>query len=235
MAVGPFSATGGQGGIDVTGKVAELGFVKRTLTSWPAKPVAGDRFVWYNPDGTARLWTEKKGDLLTVKNTGEVSIPKGAILNGVAIGVDPPGDVNFHWAYETVGTTDKRWNLRLHSFKSIYFHVNNQTAASKGVAKDGNWTGSTREIKNNICDFTAQEAIEILADLNPIKFSYRADERNKPHVGFIAEEVPDVIASPDKKMISEIDIVAVLTKVVQEQQRTIVDLSKKIELLRACN
>lgn len=153
----------------------------------------------------------------------------------MAIGVDPPGDVNFHWAYETVGTTDKRWNLRLHSFKSIYFHVNNQTAASKGVAKDGNWTGSTREIKNNICDFTAQEAIEILADLNPIKFSYRADERNKPHVGFIAEEVPDVIASPDKKMISEIDIVAVLTKVVQEQQRTIVDLSKKIELLRVCN
>ena len=231
MAVGPFSATGGQGGIDVTGKVAELGFVKRTLTSWPSAPVAGDRFVWYNPDGTARLWTHERGDLLTVKNTGEVSIPKGAILNGVAIGVDPPGNVNFNWAYETLGTTDKRWNLRLHSFNSIYFHVNNQKAASKGVAKDGNWTGSTREIKNNICDFTAQEAIEILADLNPIKFSYRSDEKNKLHAGFIAEEVPDIIASPDKKMISEIDIVAVLTKVVQKQQEKIADLSKKIELL----
>src|SRR5205823_2614364 len=31
MVVGPFAATGGQGGIDVTGPVAELGFVRRSL------------------------------------------------------------------------------------------------------------------------------------------------------------------------------------------------------------
>jgi Chaperone of endosialidase len=74
MAVGPFSATTGQGGIDVTGGAAELGFVKRSLTAWPASPVAGDRFVWYNPDGTARLWTHQRGDLLTVTSLGNIGI-----------------------------------------------------------------------------------------------------------------------------------------------------------------
>src|SRR5579864_8587633 len=51
------SATGHSGAFNVTGDLAALGFVRRTLTSWPATPAAGDNFVWYNPDGTARLWT----------------------------------------------------------------------------------------------------------------------------------------------------------------------------------
>ena len=74
MTVGPFAATTGQGGIDVVGPLAELGFVRRSLTAWPANPVAGDRFVWYNPDGTARMWTEQRGDLLTVTSLGNVGI-----------------------------------------------------------------------------------------------------------------------------------------------------------------
>ncbi len=77
MVVGPFAATTGQGGIDVTGPAAELGFVRRSLGAWPASPQAGDRFVWYNPDGTARLWTERRGDLLTVLNNGNVGIGIG--------------------------------------------------------------------------------------------------------------------------------------------------------------
>jgi hypothetical protein len=74
LTVGPFTATTGSGGIDVTGAVAEFGFVKRTLTAWPSPSAAGDRFVWYNPDGTARLWTEQNGDLVTVTKTGYMGI-----------------------------------------------------------------------------------------------------------------------------------------------------------------
>lgn len=77
MAVGPFSATGGQGGIDVTGTAAELGFVRRNLQSWPANPKAGDRFVWYNQDGSsAHLWTHEKGNLLSIAKDGNVGIGK---------------------------------------------------------------------------------------------------------------------------------------------------------------
>jgi hypothetical protein len=74
VVVGPFAATGGQGRLDVTGPLASFSFVRRSLSSWPAVPQAGDRFVWYNPDGMARLWTEQNGDLLTVNSAGNVGV-----------------------------------------------------------------------------------------------------------------------------------------------------------------
>ena len=74
MTVGPFAATTGQGGLDVVGPEAEVGFVRRTLPAWPATPAAGDRFAWYNPDGTARLSTHQRGDLITVTSLGNLGI-----------------------------------------------------------------------------------------------------------------------------------------------------------------
>jgi hypothetical protein len=65
----------------VAGASAEIGLVRRNLASWPATPAAGDRFIWYNPSGTARLFTDQKGDLLTVTSTGHV-----------LIGTPPPTD-----------------------------------------------------------------------------------------------------------------------------------------------
>ena len=44
--------------------------------------------------------------------------------------------------------------------------------------------------------------------------------------GFIAEDVPELLANKDRNGLSPMDIVAVLTKVVQEQQ-------KKLEALEA--
>ncbi|MFH1951162.1 MAG: hypothetical protein ABIL06_06070 [Pseudomonadota bacterium] len=64
-----------------------------------------------------------------------------------------------------------------------------------------------------------------------MKFSYKADSEEK-HVGFIAEEAPALVASKDRKGMSPMDVVAVLTKVVQEQQKTIAELSKKVAELQ---
>jgi hypothetical protein len=66
------------------------------------------------------------------------------------------------------------------------------------------------------------------------------------HVGFIAEDVPHLVAMPDRKGLTTMDVVAVLTKVVQEQkntldrqqrlveqhQRAIADLTAKVEELK---
>ena len=90
MAVGPFAATTGQGGIDVSGPVAEFGFVRRNLNSWPQVAAAGDRFVWYNPDGTARLWTHVRGDLLTVTADGRVGIGTTTPVGALHIFSDDP-------------------------------------------------------------------------------------------------------------------------------------------------
>jgi hypothetical protein len=51
-----------------------------------------------------------------------------------------------------------------------------------------------------------------------VTFAYR-DAPGDPRVGFIAEDVPDLVARPGRPTLSALEIVAVLTKVVQEQQR----------------
>ena len=58
-------------------------------------------------------------------------------------------------------------------------------------------------------------------------------------VGFIAEDVPELVATKDRKAMSAMDVVAVLTKAVQEQQdtleeqqRTISELKKMIKELK---
>lgn len=90
---------------------------------------------------------------------------------------------------------------------------------------------SSRELKENITNFSAQEAIEILAGLNPIKFNYREDKTKETTVGFIAEDVPDLVAASDKKGIYLAEIVAVLTKVIKEQQQQISLLQERVNVL----
>jgi len=74
---------------------------------------------------------------------------------------------------------------------------------------------SSREYKENIESLDSREALMTLASLDPVKFNYKSDTSEK-HVGFIAEDVPELVATKDRKGLSPMDIVAVLTKVVQE-------------------
>ena len=72
--------------------------------------------------------------------------------------------------------------------------------------------GSSREYKEDIETLSTQEALEAIKDLNPVKYAYKTN-RTEKRVGFIAEEVPDLVATKDRKGLSPMDIVAVLTKV----------------------
>lgn len=92
---------------------------------------------------------------------------------------------------------------------------------------------SSRAYKENIADLSTQEATLALKDLNPVKFSYKTDRSENLHVGFIAEDVPDLLAAHDKRSIGPLDVVAVLTKVVQEQQSTIASLIDRLNVLEA--
>jgi len=95
----------------------------------------------------------------------------------------------------------------------------------------GVWTNaSSRTLKENIQSLTTDEALNTLNGLNPVKFNYKADNAEK-HVGFIAEDAPELVAAKDKQGMSPMDVVAVLTKVVQEQQKTIAQLQEKIAQL----
>ena len=103
-----------------------------------------------------------------------------------------------------------------------------QMASGAHVTAGGVWTNaSSREYKQDIKALTREEAVETLTALQPVQFRYKADPKER-HVGFIAEDVPDLVASTDRKGMSAMDVVAVLTKVLQDQQKTIVELSRKI-------
>jgi len=101
-----------------------------------------------------------------------------------------------------------------------------------GAYTDGkSWIDvSSREYKEDIEELSAGEAWEAMQELNPVKYTYKAD-RAERRVGFISEEVPELVAMKDRRGLSAMEIVAVLTKVVQEQQKTISVLSEKLKEL----
>ena len=95
----------------------------------------------------------------------------------------------------------------------------------------GVWTNaSSREYKKDIKDLTTDEAVDTLKGLNPVKFNYKGSS-DEQHLGFIGEDVPELVATKDRKGMSSMDVVALLTKVVQNQQKTIAELSKKMDEL----
>jgi len=105
------------------------------------------------------------------------------------------------------------WRLRLNNDNSLTMASNATCTAG------GTWTdASSITLKENIQALSTQEAIETLNNLNPVKFNYKVDKEER-HVGFIAEDVPDLVASKDRKGLSPMDVTAVLTQVVKEQQK----------------
>ncbi|MEK7313398.1 MAG: tail fiber domain-containing protein, partial [Deltaproteobacteria bacterium] len=100
------------------------------------------------------------------------------------------------------------------------------------VTAAGVWTNaSSREYKENIRDLTADEAMQTLDGLRPTRFNYKVDKDDE-YVGFIAEDVPDLVATRDRKGLSPMDLTAVLTKAVQEQQRMLQDQKETIDAMK---
>ncbi len=201
-------------------------FARGTQAS-PTAVQTGDRlgfFVFSGYDGTNFLNTAG----LTAKVDGAVST----------------GSVPTKFAFETRATGSPRLE-RMVIFSSGNVGIGGDTgsgipetsnplqmASGAFVSTGGVWTdASSREYKENINTLTREEADQVLEALSPVKFNYRTDKQDK-HVGFIAEDVPELVATKDRKGLSPMDIVAVLTKVVQEQKNTIAELSKKVDAMQ---
>lgn len=104
-----------------------------------------------------------------------------------------------------------------------------EMASGARVTAGGVWTNSSsRSSKENIQSLSAEQAASTLMALEPVVFNYR-NEKGEDYVGFIAEDVPDLVAMSDRAALSSMDIVAVLTRVVQEQQNKIKELEELIE------
>jgi hypothetical protein len=87
------------------------------------------------------------------------------------------------------------------------------------LSAGGVWTNaSSRSLKDRIEPVSAAVALDAMSRLQPVTFVYKADTSD-PHVGFIAEDVPELVASDDRTGLSAMDIVAVVTKAVQVQRQ----------------
>ncbi|HOF82067.1 MAG TPA: tail fiber domain-containing protein [Candidatus Aminicenantes bacterium] len=91
--------------------------------------------------------------------------------------------------------------------------------------------GSSREFKENIVALASEEAMQAFEALEPVKFNYKANPE-ETRLGFIAEDVPALVATNGRKGLSAMDVVAMLTKIVQEQMKTVREQKDEIEALK---
>ncbi|QEH43307.1 tail fiber domain-containing protein [Chitinophaga sp. XS-30] len=93
--------------------------------------------------------------------------------------------------------------------------VNGSVSATGSMTATSFYQTSLRELKMNIHPFTGS-AISILARAAVKTFQFKADSTGKTNIGFIADEVPDEIAIPERKGVDQASIVALLVKSIQE-------------------
>jgi hypothetical protein len=81
--------------------------------------------------------------------------------------------------------------------------------------------------KENIVELTPEEALDALANIEPVTFNYKQEDQER-YVGFTAGNVPDLIASSESEGLKPLEIVAVLTRVVKLQQHQIAELESRL-------
>jgi hypothetical protein len=106
-----------------------------------------------------------------------------------------------------------------------------QAASGAHVTAGGVWrNASSREVKQDVAPLAEAAARAALLGLAPVTYVSRADPTER-HVGFIAEDAPELVAAADRTGLSPMDLVAVLTRLVQEQERAIAELRARLEAL----
>jgi hypothetical protein len=92
--------------------------------------------------------------------------------------------------------------------------------------------GCSLELKQDVTALTSHEAFDILDALNPVKFRFKNDTNGELHLGFVAEDAPKLVGTPDRKGIRTLGVIAVLSKVVREQQRLLLSLQEQIRYMK---
>lgn len=234
-----------------------------TSYGWPEQiwDIGGNETSFFIRDGTHaarlpfRIEPETPSSTLCLKSDGKIGI--GTWSPAYDLEVEDTGDkaeivaqmtdgaTTFMRGTGTQGTFGTLTNHRLRILSNDTWRLELATDDSLTMSSGaqctsaGVWTdASSRELKENIDELSAEAAMKAFTGLKPVTFNYKK-VKDDPVVGFIAEEVPELVAQKDRKTLSSMDIAAVLTKVLQEQQklletqqRTIDELKKEISKLK---
>ena len=90
---------------------------------------------------------------------------------------------------------------------------------------------STKDRKTDTRELNIDEALEALSGLDPIVYREITNTDSDYKVGFNAEDVPELVATSSRMGLSSMEFVAVLTKIIQHQQKRIDQLEKQISQL----
>lgn len=189
------------------------------------QPGAPTNTLTLKADGRVGIGTWVPGYQFEVSATGTGADIVATRTDGASFQVNAAGN------YGYTGTrTDHPVRVTVNSIWKMQINGSGHLIdMSDGGYYDGTWTdSSSRKVKENIADLSAQDAVNAFNNLSPVTFNYIANKEEQ-HVGFIAEDVPELVASQNRSALSPMDIVAVLTKVVQEQQKTLQEQTRMIE------
>ncbi|NIM18195.1 MAG: hypothetical protein GTO45_39850 [Candidatus Aminicenantes bacterium] len=214
---------------DVAGN--ETNFFVRDATNgsqlpFRIRPGADSNSLFIDSDNDVGIGTASPDASLEVERTGVAAKLLVNRSDGVTTRISSTDSFAF------IGTeTDHPVRLIANNGWKMQINGDGTLDMSDGGGYNGTWNpASSRELKENIEELTTDEAMEALEELNPMKYNYSA-YKDETRVGFIAEDVPELVALKGRKSLGTVDIMAVLTKVVQEQQKTISELKTKVEKL----
>lgn len=91
---------------------------------------------------------------------------------------------------------------------------------------------SSRARKHDIDALGAERAQATLDRLRPVTYRLNGDAAATLHAGFIAEEVPDLVGAPDHQSVRPLSILALLTRVVQQQAQELAALRADLQRMR---
>jgi len=196
---------------------------------------APDNSIRIKPDGKIGMGTDAPTGAIEVTRTGENVLFVVNRTDGARCGFLAKSNQFFigtSTAHPVLIAAGNSWVTK--------FNTDGTLNMSDGGSYTGTWNdASSREYKENIQTLTAEEALEAFEGLNPVKYNYKA-HKEEARLGFIAEDVPDLVAMNERKNLSTMDLMAVLTKVVQEQQKlikeqqeTISELNKRVSELES--
>ena len=194
----------------------------------------GGQLRLYNPSGKQRVNCDGNNGVVVIYNSSGSSelVRASDIGNGGYIATNTTNGTQT--AYFGTGSSGAgTFGVRNTSGTTTIYGV----GSSGGLVCVSLTQTSSRKVKKNIEDMTGEEARKIL-ELEPVSFDYKNEEQGTDRRGFIAEDVakvlPNVVTPETEEAPASLDyiqLVPYLVKMVQEQQKDIEELKKKIEKL----
>ena len=235
---------------DVTQNFSALGLTCTSLTL-ASKPVNAILDSTLTADSSTAIPTEKAVKAYAAQKAGDVtqnfsalgltctsltlaSKPVNAILDSTLTGDSstaiPTEKAVKAYAAQKSGDENQDFSAKeIKATKVLVKDLKVENLDVEDLTSRGYYQVSSAVYKEDIKPLSRQTTSDALGKLNPVAFKYKNSESDELYAGFLAEEVPDFLASSDHQAVKVMDVVAVLTKAVQDNRAVIKDLAKQLK------